>query len=88
MIITPAILTELEQITQDKQTTSIEVRLDRFGINITMYWNQFGQKRGYRNVISQDMLHQKEFPNIWEFTLDKMFKAVEFEVGRLNYENE
>lgn len=85
MNITPKIIDILTKITNDNDA-SIEIKIDKtLGLAITMYWNQFGQRCGYRNVLSNELTHQTNIQD--EIILDKMFKAIEFEVGRLNYEN-
>lgn len=84
IIDTNRLLTILVDITKDVNA-EVLISTKYYNIEITMYWNQLSKTRAFRHSISRQMLEQENISV--DFIFERMFKSIQYEIGRIDYEN-
>lgn len=79
------ILKRLISISGDQNAKALSKIATGDRLEITLYWNQFGEKYALQKSISRGML--SKYSGALEYFISDIFKEVEYEVGRINYEN-
>lgn len=78
------ILPLLIEVTGDKKA-SITSRVVPGRLEVTMYWNQLGERYAHQRSITQDVIYSNK--EIIGYAVDLMLKEIRYEVGRIYYEN-
>lgn len=77
-------LKELHRLTKDDNCYyTLKLNPTTRAFKITFYWKQFNEVRGFRQEVSETLLEQSD---AHEHIKRDIYKAIEYEVGRLNYE--